>query len=63
MPIREYKCKKCGHVFEVIQTRCGEDVKGCEKCGGEVDRLFSVPSPAQFKGNGFYETDYKRRGK
>jgi putative FmdB family regulatory protein len=58
MPLYEYKCKKCGHRFELIQSFSAEDAKECPVCHGEVERLISTPARAQFKGSGFYTTDY-----
>ncbi len=58
MPLYEYKCKQCGHRFEVIQSFSAEDVKECPVCHGEVERLISTPARAHFKGSGFYSTDY-----
>jgi putative FmdB family regulatory protein len=57
MPLYEYKCKKCGHRFERIQTYSAADPKECPVCQGEVERLISAPN-AHFKGSGFYSTDY-----
>jgi putative FmdB family regulatory protein len=57
MPLYEYKCKKCGHRFEQIQTYSAKDAKECPVCQGEVERLISAPA-AHFKGSGFYSTDY-----
>ena len=59
MPVYEYKCEKCGDLFEVRQKFADEPVTIHEKCGGPVERLISVPS-LQFKGSGFYLTDYGR---
>jgi len=62
MPIYEYKCKKCGHRFEKIhQSFSDARVKKCPECGGAVEQLFSAPA-AHFKGEGFYVTDYARKG-
>lgn len=57
MPLYEYRCTKCGHRFERIQTYSALDVKECPLCQGEVERLISAPV-AHFKGSGFYSTDY-----
>lgn len=57
MPIYEYKCDKCGDVFEVRQKFADEPVAVHEKCGGAVHRLMSTPS-FNFKGSGWYVTDY-----
>jgi putative FmdB family regulatory protein len=61
MPIYEYKCDNCGEVFEVRQKFADEPVKVHEKYGGPVHRLMSTPS-FQFKGTGFYVTDYGKGG-
>jgi putative FmdB family regulatory protein len=57
MPLYEYRCTKCGHRFERIQTYSAPDPKECPLCQGEVERLISAPV-AHFKGSGFYSTDY-----
>jgi putative FmdB family regulatory protein len=57
MPLYEYQCKKCGHRFERIQSFSAPDAKECPVCQGEVERLISAPA-VQFKGSGFYSTDY-----
>ena len=57
MPIYEYQCKECGHRFERIQRIADASVNECPKCKGEVERLISA-SAVQFKGSGFYKTDY-----
>ena len=61
MPIYEYECKKCGHLFEVIQKISDGPIKKCEKCKGKVERLISSPA-IQFKGSGWYVTDYACKG-
>jgi putative FmdB family regulatory protein len=58
MPLYEYQCKKCGHRFELIQSFSAEDPKECPVCHSEVERLISTPARPQFKGSGFYTTDY-----
>ena len=63
MPLYEYECDACGHRFEVIHQRFSDPpVEICPKCGGAVQKLFSSPA-IQFKGSGFYITDYARAGK
>ena len=57
MPIYEYKCKKCGDDFEVMQKVSDELLKTCEKCGGELEKQWSL-SGFQLKGGGWYKTDY-----
>lgn len=61
MPIYEYQCEKCGHVFEVTQSFKDEPVKQCRSngCRGKVRKLFSPPAII-FKGSGFHMTDYGR---
>lgn len=61
MPLYEYKCKQCDHRFEKIQSFSAPDEKACPRCGGEVERLISAPA-IQFKGSGFYLTDYGKAG-
>jgi putative FmdB family regulatory protein len=58
MPLYEYQCTKCGHRFERIQSFSADDVKECPVCQGPVERLISTPARPQFKGSGFYSTDY-----
>jgi putative FmdB family regulatory protein len=62
MPLYEYQCDACGHRFEVIQKFSDPPVTVCPKCGGQVHKLLSSPA-IQFKGSGFYITDYARAGK
>ena len=62
MPLYEYKCHQCNKTFEVRQKFADEPLKVHEDCGGEAERLISVPS-LQFKGTGWYVTDYGRGGK
>lgn len=59
MPLYEYECEQCGHRFEVIQKFSDAPVSVCPKCGGPVQKLLSSPA-IQFKGSGFYLTDYGR---
>jgi putative FmdB family regulatory protein len=62
MPLYEYRCDKCGNVFEVMQKFSEEPLTRHEGCGGAVERLLSAPA-LQFKGTGWYITDYARAGK
>ena len=62
MPLYEYQCESCGHRFEVIQKYSDAPPAGCPKCAGTVEKLVSSPA-IQFKGSGFYLTDYGRGGK
>ncbi|HEY7698540.1 MAG TPA: FmdB family zinc ribbon protein [Vicinamibacteria bacterium] len=61
MPIYEYRCTKCGHRFEAIQKVNDPPLSKCEKCKGKAERLISSPA-IQFKGSGWYITDYARKG-
>ena len=62
MPLYEYQCDPCGHRFEVIQKYSDDPIAVCPKCGGTVQKLLSSPA-IQFKGSGWYITDYARAGK
>jgi putative FmdB family regulatory protein len=60
MPLYEYQCEKCGHRFEKIQKFSDKPVKKCPECGGRVEQLISPPA-VQFKGSGWYVTDYAKK--
>jgi putative FmdB family regulatory protein len=60
LPLYEYQCKVCAHRFEVIQKFSDKPVNKCPKCGKQVVRLLSSPA-VQFKGTGWYVTDYAKR--
>ena len=60
MPLYEYECKKCGHRFERIQRFSDPLVKKCPECGGKVEQVLSAPA-VQFKGSGWYVTDYAKK--
>jgi putative FmdB family regulatory protein len=62
MPLYEYQCEQCGHRFEVIQKFSDAAITVCPTCGGPVHKLLSSPA-IQFKGSGWYITDYARAGK
>jgi len=63
MPLYEYQCDACGQRFEVIQKYSDAPPEACTKCGkGPVTRLLSSPA-IQFKGTGWYITDYAQKGK
>jgi len=61
MPLYEYKCASCGEQFEIIQRFSDEPLTIHDNCGGAVERLVSA-SALQFKGTGWYVTDYARKG-
>jgi putative FmdB family regulatory protein len=62
MPIYEYSCKKCGKTIEVIQKFSDRILKKHQGCGGALTKLISAAG-FQFKGTGWYVTDYARKGK
>lgn len=57
MPIYEYQCVECNERHEIIQKISDEPLAHCPKCGGGMKKLISSPA-IQFKGSGFYKTDY-----
>ena len=57
MPLYEYQCTKCKKRTEKIESVAGPHLKKCPHCGGKVERLQSAPA-IQFKGSGWYVTDY-----
>ncbi|HEX2757808.1 MAG TPA: zinc ribbon domain-containing protein [Thermoanaerobaculia bacterium] len=61
MPLYEYQCVKCGRKVEVIQSFSDPPPAKCLHCGGTLAKLLSSPA-FQFKGSGFYATDYGRSG-
>jgi putative FmdB family regulatory protein len=62
MPLYEYRCEACGHQFEKIQRFSDDPISVCPSCGqGPVVKLLSSPA-IQFKGSGWYITDYARKG-
>jgi putative FmdB family regulatory protein len=60
MPLYEYECDACGHRFEKIQKFSDPLEDKCPKCGGPVRKLMSSPA-IQFKGSGWYITDYAKK--
>ena len=60
MPLYEFECEKCHHRFEKIQSVSAPDPE-CPKCGSKVERLLHAPA-VQFKGSGWYVTDYAKSG-
>ncbi len=59
MPFYDYRCRKCGETFEVMQKFSDAPLTAHEGCGGELEKLLSAPA-LQFKGSGWYITDYAR---
>ena len=60
MPLYEYKCLKCGRNTEKIENVSGPHLKKCPHCGGKIESVITAPS-IQFKGAGWYVTDYGGR--
>jgi putative FmdB family regulatory protein len=61
MPIYEFRCKKCGKQIEVFQKMADKSPTRCKNCGGRLEKMVSS-SAIQFKGAGWYVTDYARKG-
>src|SRR5271156_116296 len=61
MPNYEYLCKKCGHRFEQIRKFSDKPLRKCPQCGGLIEQVISAPA-VQFKGSGWYVTDYAKKG-
>ena len=60
MPIYEYACGSCGHVFDVLQKMHADPLRDCPECGKpELKKLLSAPN-FRLKGGGWYETDFKK---
>jgi len=59
MPLYEYECTKCGERLEIRQKISDPPYSRCPKCGGQMRKLLSAPA-IQFKGSGFYKTDYAK---
>jgi putative FmdB family regulatory protein len=62
MPIYEYECRKCGAHIEVFQKVSDKPLAKCRKCGGRLEKRISAPA-IQFKGSGWYVTDYAKTTK
>jgi putative FmdB family regulatory protein len=60
VPIYEYKCDN-GHVFDVIQRMSDEPLSECQECGAHAERVLH-PVAIHFKGSGFHNTDYGKKG-
>ncbi len=60
MPLYEYECESCGHRFERIQKFSDAPIESCPVCGKHVRKLLSSPA-IQFKGTGWYVTDYAKK--
>jgi putative FmdB family regulatory protein len=62
MPIYEFECQKCKTHIEVFQKHSDKPPTKCRKCGGKLEKVISAPA-IQFKGSGWYVTDYAGKGK
>ena len=62
MPTYEYRCRNCGHTFDVVQAMSDETLTICPVCGGELRKVFAPPA-ISFKGSGFYATDHGKKSK
>ena len=63
MPTYDYKCKACGHRWELFQSMSAKTEKTCPKCGKKTaERLIGMGAAVMFKGGGFYQTDYRSEG-
>ncbi len=60
MPLYEYQCQACGRTEEVMQSFSDPPLSTCEACGGALKKLLSPPA-VQFKGSGWYVSDYARK--
>ena len=60
MPLYEYRCERCNQRVEVIQKFSDRPLETCQHCGGKLERLLSASS-IQFKGTGWYVTDYAHK--
>lgn len=60
MPIFEYRCDNCGKTHETLELSKSDASNGCPYCGSlAINKIMSKTAPPQFKGSGWYETDYK----
>jgi putative FmdB family regulatory protein len=60
LPLYEYRCLKCDRHTDKIENMNGPHLKKCPHCGGKVESVITAPS-IQFKGSGWYVTDYGRK--
>ena len=61
MPTYDYECDACHHEFEIFQNMSDDPLTKCPKCKGPIEQLISAPA-VQFKGSGWYVTDYAKGG-
>jgi putative FmdB family regulatory protein len=62
MPIYSYKCEKCSHALEALQRLSDEPLEKCPKCNtNALKKQVTAPGLYEFKGDGYYETDWKNK--
>ena len=62
MPTYEYRCRDCGHTFDIVQKMSDEPLTHCPECGGALRKVFAPPA-ISFKGSGFYATDHGKKAR
>jgi len=62
MPTYEYRCRDCGHSFDIVQKMSDDALTHCPECGGDLRKVFAPPA-ISFKGSGFYATDHGKKSK
>jgi putative FmdB family regulatory protein len=62
MPTYEYRCRDCGHTFDIVQKMSDDPLTHCPECAGELRKVFAPPA-ISFKGSGFYATDHGKKSK
>lgn len=62
MPTYEYRCRDCGHSFDIVQKMSDDPLTHCPECGGALRKVFTAPA-ISFKGSGFYATDQRSKAK
>ena len=63
MPTYSYQCNRCDHIQDVFHSMSATPQIKCTECGGKCKKLLGTGAGIIFKGSGFYETDYKKKGK
>ena len=62
MPTYEYRCRDCGHTFDIVQKMSDDPLVICPECGGDLRKVFAPPT-ITFRGSGFYATDHGKKTK
>ncbi len=63
MPTYSYQCRRCGNIQDIFHGMSATPLIKCAECGGACTKLLGTGAGIIFKGSGFYETDYKKKGK